>query len=206
MRFILIRNILKSIVIVSLITGIVGLMIQERIVPPARPEHITIAPFKKEEITARAIAYTPKESKEALNENIPSHGYQPIQITVQNNSAKTYILSEADVDLPLVDPSKIAARISLGAIPRNIALKVLGFIFWPFIIPATIDSIISFKSHFNRSDEFYIKSLKERGEWLPPYSTMHRIFFIPKDVKADRFELHIKEHKGSYKTLIVQID
>jgi hypothetical protein len=150
------------------------------------------APFERSEagVTVSYKAYTPRESKASLNRDLLSRGYQPVQVTIQNNTSHTYSVSPRDVSLPLAGPANVAMSITKEAIPRSIAYKVAGFFFWPLIIPGTIDSIHTFQTHSNLKRDFAVKSLKR--ETVPPYATIHRILFVPLKSYQDDFSLVLR--------------
>ncbi len=132
-------------------------------------------------LTVSAKKYTSGESKDYLNRNLMSSGYQPIQITVQNNTPDAYNFSREGVSLPTASPSKVAMSVSKKGLPRAIGLKVASFFFWPFIIPDTINGIHAMKSHYKMRKDYGAKAVKEKDEEISPYSTVHRVIFVPKD-------------------------
>ena len=74
-----------------------------------------------------AKAYTPEESTKFLNKNLLRKGYQPVQITIQNNSSQEYSLSSGSVGLPTASPSKVTMKLMQSAIPRGIAFRIASF-------------------------------------------------------------------------------
>src|SRR3972149_7071984 len=89
--------------------------------------------FVKEEkgLSITAKAYNEAESKQFLERDLLSRGYQPIQISIQNNSPQSYALKLDELELERVPPHEIARKVMRGAIPRSIAYKVASFLFWP---------------------------------------------------------------------------
>ena len=150
------------------------------------------SPFERAEegITVSYKTYTSKESRAYLNRDLVSRGYQPIQVTIQNNTSHVYSLSPRDVSLPLAKPATVAMSITKEAIPRAIVYKVAGFFFWPLMIPGTIDSIQTFRTHLNLEHDFAAKSIKREN--VPPYATIHRILFVPKKGYQEDFSLVLR--------------
>jgi len=159
-------------------------------------------PVKREEaftqnvVSVKAKVLSQKETQFYLKKDLHSHGYQPIWITIQNDTEKSYLLSEDGVDLPNSSSSQVAMRVSASSIPRSIALKVAGFFFWPFMIPSAIDGILTFHSHLNMRSSFYAKSIKEIDEEVLPHSIVHRVLFVGHDQKIDSFTVYLKESSG----------
>ncbi|MCX6991419.1 MAG: hypothetical protein NTX49_10240 [Chlamydiae bacterium] len=159
----------------------------------------TVATMNAEETFLRADtlhviakAYTSEESKKYLRKDLLRKGYQPVQITIQNNSAEEFSLSSGSVDLPTADPSKIAHKLLHSAIPRSIALRVASLFFWPFAIPSTIDSMITLKSYKTIKNDLQSKLVKK--EVIAPYSIYNRIVFVP-----------IAEFKGSFDVTLIEL-
>ena len=94
----------------------------------------TVAPAFSEEakgLNVTAKKYTPDESKEYLNRNLMSSGFQPIQITIQNNTGDSYNFSKEGVSLPSASVAKVAFAVSKKALPRSIGLKVASLFSGP---------------------------------------------------------------------------
>jgi len=155
-----------------------------------------VEPFKEKGVHIAAKAYNSEECSQYLDRNLISKGYQPIQITIQNNTSKKYFLSSHGLDTPIKTPHQVASHISASAIPKSIALKVAGFVFWPLMIPSAIDSIFTIKSHLNMKHDYYAKSIKPEEETLIPYSTVHRIVFVEQEKYQETFTLYLKEEKN----------
>lgn len=165
-----------------------------------------LEPFAQEGIHISAKAYSVRDSIVYLDRDLLYRGLQPLQVTIQNNTGRSYFLSNSGVDLLNVPPKAIARKITQSAIPRSIALRIAGFFFWPIIIPATIDSVITMKTHFNIKRDYYAKSIKDRPELIVPYSTVNRIIFLPADQMTDTFTLYLQEPKnGAYYPFSVEI-
>src|SRR3972149_3641022 len=72
---------------------------------------VQISPFGPEEgkLIVTAKAYTHEESKIYLQRDLVDRGVQPLEVTIQNNTDKKYSVTASSVDLPRIDPKKVAA-------------------------------------------------------------------------------------------------
>jgi hypothetical protein len=131
--------------------------------------------------------YDEKESKAVLGKNLLKKGYQTVQVTVENNSMKTYAIAMKGISSATATPSQVAWKYSADSIPRSIAYKVLSFFFPPMLIPGTVDTVLTIASHVNFKEELTVKSIKEDEEMILPYSILNRIFFVPKDEFQEPF-------------------
>jgi len=153
------------------------------------PEVMHFSPEYNVVVTAKT--FTSDESKFLLGHDLISRGVVPVQVNVQNNTANEYSLCASSVDLPHIDPKKVAFKVSKSAIPRAIGWKILGFVFWPLMIPGTIDGIRTYAHYRDLCKDFNAKSLKEKGEVVAPYSTFHRVLFVPKNDVKDTFAVTV---------------
>lgn len=155
--------------------------------------------FSKEAqgLTIIAKKYTPQESKSYLNRNLLNVGYQPMQVTVQNNTAEAFTFSLDGISQITAPVNKVANSVTKKALPRSIGLKVASFFFWPFMIPSTVDGIHLIKSHKKLKKDYLAKGVKEMSEEIAPYSTFHRVVFIPKKELRDTLTVTLfsKEEK-----------
>jgi hypothetical protein len=149
--------------------------------------------FLAEHITLSIKALTQEESEQYLTKDIIRWGYQPVQVTIENGSPDPYAFSPKSIDLPLVSSSKIAKKILSDSLPRSIGFKVAGFIFWPFAIPGTINSLLTHKSYKKFKKNLSSKSVKE--EIIAPYSIFHRIFFISKEDNKEPFTITLQNQE-----------
>lgn len=148
-----------------------------------------------EEVTGLSViakTYTVQESQDYLDRDLISRGYQPIQVTIQNNTAKAYFLSQDGISLPSVPAQKIARQVIKSAIPRAVAYKVASILFWPFMIPSTIDTVRTFKSYQKLKKDLVAKSVKTQ-EKIAPYSTFHRVLFVPMDQVQETLTVTLSE-------------
>ena len=160
-------------------------------------------PFLKEGVFVSAKAYTPRESVRYLHRDLTLNGIQPVQITIQNNTDKTYFISEKGVLTPHHSAKRVSFCVLRSAIHRSIALKIAGFFFWPFIIPSAVDTLITWRCHAKIMHEYGVKGLKEESEILTPYSTVTRVLFMPKKKFAQKVALLLYE-KQTHRTISLQ--
>ncbi|MBS0629097.1 MAG: hypothetical protein JSS30_02590 [Verrucomicrobia bacterium] len=165
-----------------------------------------LEPFSEEGIHIRAKAYSQKDSIVYLNRDLLYRGLQPLQVTIQNNTPRSFYLSDEGLDLPNLNSRQVAGKLTRSAIPRSIAFRIAGFFFWPILIPGTIDTILTAKSYFQIKRDYYAKSIKDHPELIVPYSTVNRVIFVPLDQVSNDFTLHLQDCKnGNYYPFEIQL-
>lgn len=139
------------------------------------------------QLVVNAKAMTVAESKRSFGHDLLSRDVQPLQLTIENNTSNEYSLCASSVDLPRIEASRVAFKVTKSAIPRSIAYKIASLFFWPLAIPGAIDSIRTFTHHKNLKKDLKAKSLRE--ETVAPYSVFHRVLFVPKDEFKETFKV-----------------
>ena len=142
-------------------------------------------------VSARALSSD--ESKSILKYDVMAKGYKPIEVTISNQGSHTYEISRASTSLPCATSKEIAWKETKGTIPRGLGLKVLGFIFWPFSIVSTVESIATFKKHKQIINVLKAKGFKDDAEEILPYSLVKRILYIPKDKFEKTFSVSLED-------------
>lgn len=195
-----IKDIFKSVLCVFSILSVFILMTEFDAHRPSPPQFVGsfVEPFAEKGVHIQAKAYNSKESQLYLSRNLHRKGVQPVQVTIQNNSGQIYILSSYGVDFPHHHAGKMALSFSVEHLPRSLALKVGAFFFWPLLIPSVLDSAITTKYHLQMRSDFYAKSLKEEGEVIPAYATVHRILFVPHEEFQEEFILYMQRGGTSH--------
>jgi hypothetical protein len=193
----LIKNIIKVLLILFLTTS--GLLfVTKNSNYDTRPLETRnqVAAFKDEGIYVNAIAYTAEESKYYLQRDLVSRGYQPIQLTIQNNSSSPLGLGHLSVDLPLVSGNKIAFQFFKETLPRSIGLKIASLFFWPFNVPSAIDGIMTYRNQKIMRHDYNAKTIKNYEEIIPAYSTMNRILFVKREDFQNCFNLVLQNKES----------
>ena len=159
-------------------------------IPAVFKEQMTMED-RKLEVTAKA--YSPEESRHILHTDLIDMGYIPVEVTIRNQGDHAYAISMASTAMNSARPKDVAWTFTKGTIPRAIGWKVLSFVFWPFTIPSTIDSIHCFKKHRSIVKVLTAKGFKEIDEVVLPYSLVKRLLYVPKDSFYDTFSVSMED-------------
>jgi hypothetical protein len=123
-------------------------------------------------------AYTVEDSKKHLKKNLIKFGFQPVQITIHNNTSHSYSIASSGVEIPVATAADIVSKVARSAIPRAIGFKAASLLFWPFNIASTIDGLKGLKDNAKLRRDLSARSFKG-GETILPYSIVSRVLFIP---------------------------
>jgi len=148
------------------------------------------------DLTVTARTLSAEESGTILKHDVVAKGYTPVEITISNQGSHTYEISRASTSLPCATASEIAWQETKGAIPRGIGLKVLGFIFWPFSIASSVDSIVTYKKHKKIVKILDAKGFKDEVERVSPYTLVKRVLYIPQEKFENSFTVALEDVTG----------
>ena len=140
-------------------------------------------------ISFSARRFTDQDCKTYLGRDVIKAGYQPVQITIHNNSDRTLIFSTDSVSLPCVDASVVAKEVHTSTMSRALAWGIPGLFFWPLLIPAAVDSVGSSEANTQLDADFAGKALGEK--LIMPSSTINGVIFIPVSEYHDKFSVTI---------------
>ncbi len=149
--------------------------------------------LQQERVILSVKALNAEESKEYLQGDMLAWGYQPVQVTIENNSPDPYFLSPDSVELPLIQSEKVAKEILKKSIPRAIGFKVASLFFWPLMFPSAVDSLMTLKSYNSLKKSLSSKLIKE--EMIAPYSVINRLFFVKVENYQDSFVIKIQNQE-----------
>lgn len=155
--------------------------------------------FFKDHVTLSVKALTAEESEKYLKQDVLEWGYKPVQVTIENGSCDPYVLSPSSIDLPTVSASQVAKKVLKNSIARAVGFKIAGFIFFPFIVPGTIDSLMTHKNYRALKRGLSSKTVKE--EIIAPYSVLQRVFFVPEEEYKEAFTVTLQNQE----TLVDQV-
>ncbi len=158
--------------------------------PVMMPQLKTFA-LNDNRVLVMAKAMSPAESKRNFGHDLISRNVIPLHLTIENNTSNEYNLCPSSVDLPRIEPSKIASKITRSSLARGIAYRIASFFFWPLMIPSTIDGIRVMIHHKKLKKDLIAKSM--RKEVVAPYSTFNRVLFVPKDEFQRTFKVTLIE-------------
>ena len=130
-----------------------------------------------------------KECKTYLGRNVIAKGYQPIQVSIHNNSKHYFSLCLENLSLPVVHAYEVAESVHTNTVKRATVYGILGIFIWPFIIPAVVDGFGSKEANEKLDFDFAQKEL--RDQIIQPYCSVTGLIFVPINDFRSEFSLSI---------------
>lgn len=119
------------------------------------------------------------DCKKYLNRDVLAKGYQPVQLTITNNSDRYIYFSKENISLPIVSAADVAKKVHTSTMTRVVSYGVAGLFLWPFFIPAVVDGVKSSQANQRLDEDFVKKELAD--QIISPYNTINGLIFVPKN-------------------------
>jgi hypothetical protein len=153
------------------------------------PLQPAFAPYSEtvDDVTLSVKCFSSSDSKRFFDDDLIEKGFQPIQISILNESDKALLFSAQGIRLPLASPEEVAEKCHTSTVGRATSYGVAGLIIWPLLIPAVVDGIGSSKANTKRDQDFSDKSVQNAV--ISPYGSYNRVIFVPNSSYQNSFEV-----------------
>ena len=157
------------------------------------------APYAEtvEAVTLACKALSREDCKRYFDRDIIDKGFQPVQMTIINNSDKYLLFSTQGVSLPVCSPQEVADKCHTSTVGRATGYGVAGLIVWPLLIPAVVDGVSSSQANTKLDSDFGQKGMEQTV--INPYSTHNGIIFFTKDDYQDSFNVRLVDRETKRK-------
>lgn len=154
-------------------------------------------PINKANIKFAYRVFTPIDCKTFLDRNVISEGYQPIQLTITNNSTRPLKFSVRSISLPCVPPFEVAQKVHTSTVGRVVGWGIPGLFIWPLLIPAVVDGIGSSKA--NRQLDLDYATKFASNQLIEPYTTLNGLIFVPTHSFTPEFTVTLVDYETGEK-------
>lgn len=120
--------------------------------------------------------FTKKDCNRFLDRDVIAKGYQPIQISLVNNTDRHMHFSLESFSFPCASVEEVAHVLHTNTTARAVGYGIAGLIVWPLIIPAIVDGIGSARSNDRLDMDFDHKGL--RSQVIAPRATINGLIFV----------------------------
>lgn len=120
------------------------------------------------------------DCKQYLDRDVIAAGYQPIHVTITNQSKRYLYFSLSSLNVVTVNPSSVALSVHTSTAKRVIGYGIAGLFVWPFLIAAAVDGTGSEKANKELDLDFEAKALRDQVI-LKPHEILNGLIFVPVD-------------------------
>jgi hypothetical protein len=155
----------------------------------------------RDQVELKVLKMDADDSHKYFGKNLISKGYQPLSLTIYNDSDDALLLRASSIDLPLETADTVASTahiptIALTLIPAYFA----GVFFWPALIPVAAAGFFMAASNHTLDNKVGSSALEaDHAVEILPYERVTRTIFVANDTSIDEFSLYIfNVHKKSF--------
>ena len=128
-----------------------------------------------------------------LDRDVIAKGYQPIQLTFENTTNKTYVFSSKKISIPCTNTQEVAQSVYTSTLGRVVGYSLL-------ILPAIVDGVKSMNANAKLNEDFHEKAREHFI--IPPGSYQKTLVFVPRAHYHPIFDLTLLEQEtGKHKTV-----
>ena len=146
-----------------------------------------------EDVTLACRALSKKECEKYFDRDIIGNGYQPVLITIVNDSDKEILFSPEGLSVPVCSPEEVAEKCHTSTAGRATAYGVGALFLWPLAVPAIVDGVKSYQANEQLDQDFGDKFLDERV--IEPNSTHNGIVFISNAEYQESFTVKLLDRE-----------
>lgn len=142
---------------------------------------------KKQGVTMSYRVFNKADCRKYLGRDVLKKGYQPIQITICNNTDESYVISPSSFSLPVAPVELVAQRVHTSTVGRAVGYGAAAWLTCGLlVIPAIVDGIGSAEANEQLDIDFASKTLSLDGV-LRPHQVLNGIVFVAKGTFTEDF-------------------
>ncbi len=144
---------------------------------------------KQQSVYFASKLFDREDCKKYLDRNVLRQGYQPIQITITNNTSSVLRFTKKDISLTCVSAMQVAKKVHTSTAGRAAGYGVAGLLIWPFLIPAVVDGVGSSEANRDLDVDFGQKELVDQT--INPFTTVNGLIFVPISECSPNFSIKL---------------
>ncbi len=146
----------------------------------------------EEKISIAAKAFNRSDCQKYLDRDVIEEGYQPIQLYIQNNSAKDYAFKLDRINLPCVKAEEVAEKVHTSTVGRVVGYGAAAvFTCGLFVIPAIVDGIKSSNANTALDSDFSIKTASDQV--IFKHSYFNKLLLVPKSAYQSKIVITLMD-------------
>lgn len=155
----------------------------------------------RDQVELKVLKMDADDCYKCFGKNLISKGYQPLLLTIYNDSDDALLLRASSIDLPLEPASTVSSAAHIPTIPLTlIPAYFAGLFFWPALIPVAAAGFFMAMSNStldNKVDSAVLEA--DNSVEILPYERISRTLFVDSSISVEQFSLYIfNVHKKSF--------
>lgn len=140
------------------------------------------------------------ECKRYLDRDVLSKGYQPVQVTISNNTDRHLNFTQANISMDCVSATYVGQKVHTSTVARATSYGVGALFLWPLAIPAVVDGVGSAKANDRLDEDFSRKELCD--QIINPFTTINGLIFVPVEKFDHEFSITLVDTKNHNKFVL----
>jgi hypothetical protein len=165
------------------------------------------APYSEsiEDVTLACKALSEEECKKYFDRDIIDKGFQPVQMTIVNDTDDAILFHPDGVSLPVCPPEEVAKKCHTSTAGRATAYGVGALFLWPLAVPAIVDGVKSHEANKELDRDFGEKNIEQMV--INPHTTHNGVIFVSNDDYQESFTVKLvnKETRQKYEFYVKSI-
>lgn len=147
-------------------------------------EHAAHYSATKEGVRLYARAYSQEECLEVFNTDLIDKGFQPIQLSIYNETNDTYVIHPSYIEPHCISPMKVAQLLKKSLWLNCAPIGYLTYLFFPILIPFYIYPWGKRMHQKNKKIERYLANgsiVDDSSFTIHPWVILHKFLFVRRD-------------------------
>lgn len=147
-------------------------------------------------------AFNVTESKMYLGRDIQKKGFQPVQLTITNNTDRSYQITPSSLSMPIANADYVAHKAHTNTTGRAVGYGTAAVLSCGlFAIPAIVDGIGSSKAN-KQLDMDYCSKMLRLDTVIRPHSTLSGVVFVARGAYTNDFTFTISDADSGKKLVL----
>jgi len=142
------------------------------------------------------------ECKTYLGRDLLKKGYQPLHISIANNTNRSYTITPSSFSMPVANGDVVAQKAHTNTTGRAVGYGTAAVLSCGlFAIPAIVDGIGSAKANEQLEMDYSAKMLR-LDTVIRPQSSLNGIVFVPRGAYNGDFTITLSDKKSGEKLVL----
>lgn len=172
-----------------------------------RPQAVLSPPTEGQSQTQKEVLVRIKplrdfECSYYFDNRLVSRGVQPLQLYIQNDSDRYYVLSGSDISLPLLGKRDVGSRLYKNIVGRSVVWFVGALFFWKLFVPVLfVDTLFCLQANKEIGADLTSLCVNPKQKLvIAPHSRTHKVLFVASDMYHHHLMVPLQE-QGKEETL-----
>ena len=165
-----------------------------------RPQAVLAPPTEGQSQTQKNVLVRIKplrdfECSYYFDNRLVSRGVQPLQLYIQNDSDRYYVLSASDISIALLGKRDVGSRLYKNIVGRSVVWFVGALFFWKLFIPVLfIDTLFCLQANKEIGTDLASLCVNPKQKIvIAPQSRTHKVLFVESDMYHHHLTIPLQE-------------